>query len=212
VRPAGVLQRFRGLVAEDARHVDAHPELRLRTELTRFVHVAARQWYADLPLSSAMDSLWTTAGYLYDPTQLRTETDFESRSVDCLQQLRRAVEEFTSRHPDATPIEVDDSLLGPFVHVPPTVLLGGEGPDSHFDLICWNAANSLLEGIRRPYWAAQPVVHAGYHRPADVYGLLPALAPLTERYEDYPDEREETAEEIAAVLTRFLDVAPWPLD
>ncbi len=35
-------------------------------------------------------------------------------------------------------------------------VLGELGPESPFDLICWNAANCLVEGVRRPYWAARP--------------------------------------------------------
>lgn len=95
--------------------------------------------------------------------------------------------------------------------MPPQVLLGELGPNSSFDLLCWNAANSLVEGVKRPYFAARPVVHAAYHRPADPYGLVPPLTELTERYEDEPDRRTETAEEITAVLTRLLEVAPWPV-
>ena len=55
-------------------------------------------------------------------------------------------------------------------------------------------------------------MHAAYHRPADTYGLVQPLILLTERYEDRPDGRPGIAEEITAVLTRFLEVAPWPLD
>ena len=95
-------------------------------------------------------------------------------------------------------------------HVPPTIVLGEDGADSPFDLICWNAAHSLVEGVRRPYRAARPVVDAAYFRPADTYGLGRPLTALCERYVDAPDERPAVADEIIAVLTRFLDVAPWP--
>jgi hypothetical protein len=40
--------------------------------------------------------------------------------------------------------------------------------------------------------------------------IVSPLTELAERYEDFPEHRAETAEEITAVLMRFLDAAPWP--
>ena len=209
-RPLGVVERFRELTADDRDHSRAHPELHLRIELTAFMVVSARQRYQDLPLGTTIDQFYTTWFALREPAQRRTHSEFENRSIECVRRLHPLVDGYAERNPDADPLDVDDALRRLFVDVPPQVVLGELGPNSSFDLICWNAANSLAEGVKRPYFAARPVVHAAYHRPADPYELLPQLSPLAERYEDHPESRAETADEITAVLLRFLDVAPWP--
>ncbi len=212
VRRQGAYERFRQLTAEDDAYNAGRPQWAFRVALCRFVTVAARQYYQDLALTSALDRLNDAYHHLGDPTQRRTHSDFECRGVRTLEHLHSVVEDFTEHCPDATPLDQDDALIQPFYAVPAELLLGEHGPGSSFDLICWNAANCALEGIRRPYWAARPIVHAAYHRPTDTYGLVQPLTALTERYEDHPDERPAVAEEITAVLTRFLEIAPWPLD
>jgi hypothetical protein len=159
-----------------------------------------------------VDRFWTTWFALREPEQHLTHSDFEDRSIACVRQLHPMIDECSEGHPAADPLDVDDGLRRLFVDVPLQVVLGELGSNSSFDLICWNAANSLAEGVKRPYFAARPIVHAAYHRPADPYDLVRPLTELTERYEDHPERRADTAEEISAVLTRFLEVAPWPLD
>lgn len=211
-RPLGVLERFRALIADDRRYADGRPELRLRIALTDFLHVAARQRYQDLPVGAALDQFYAAYFALREPGQRHTGSDFERRSIDCVRQLHPVVDGYEERHPDTDPLDTEDGLRRLFVDVPPQVVLGELRSNSSFDLICWNAANSLIEGVKRPYFAARPIVHAAYHRPTDTYGLVTPLASLTERYEDRPDDRPAVAEEITAVLARFLEVAPWPLD
>ena len=159
-----------------------------------------------------MQQFWAARVCLRDPAQLRTHTDFEHRCVTTLDRLHPLIDGFSERHPDADPLDVDDAIRDHLVSVPPLVVLGEHRPESNFDLICWNAANCLAEGIRSPFRAAYPIVHAAYHRPADPFGLVPPLKTLTERYIDHPDDRDAVADDIAAVLTRFLEVAPWPRD
>ncbi len=211
-RPPDVLERFRRLTAENREHVHAHPELALRVELSWFITSAARQRHQDLPVSATLDQFYAAYFALREPGQRRTGSDFEKRCIDTVQRPHPLVDDYAERNPEAGPPDVADAVQDYFVRVPPATVLGETGPESNFGLICWNAAHVLVEGIVRPCWAARPVVHAGYRRPADVYGFLPALAPLTERYEDHPDGRPAAAEEITGVLTRFLEVAPWPLD
>jgi hypothetical protein len=210
MRPAGVVQRFRALVADENARVRAHPELEFRIALDDFIVAAARQYYRDLPVPLAVEQFWTAFVGLGDPAQLRTHTDFEDRCVDALRRLHPLVDGFADRRPEADPLDVDDAIRAHLVSVPPSAVLGEYLPGSSFDLLCWNAANCLAEGIRPPYRAARPVVHAAYHRPADPYGLVAPLSALTERYEDHPDDRPAVAAEITAVLTHFLEVAPWP--
>ena len=209
-RPRGVVERFRALVADDRNYASSHPELRLRIALTEFLTLSARQRYSDLPIGATLDRFYAAHFALREEGQRRTGSDFEKRSIDCVRQLHPMVDGYAERHPDAEPLDVDEGVRRLFVEVPPQVMLGEGGPDSSFDLICWNAANSLAEGVKRPYFAARPVAHAAYHRPADRYGLAPPLIRLTERYEDDPELRVETAAEITIVLMRFLDAAPWP--
>jgi len=211
-RPPGVIERFRELTADDRNHARRHPELRLRLEVADFVVLSARQRYRDVALDRTADQFWTAWFALREPDQHLTHTDFEDRSIACLRRLHPLIDGYAERHPDADPLDVDDGLRRLFVDVPPQVLLGELGPNSSFDLLCWNAANSVAEGVKRPYFAARPVVHAAYHHPADPFGIVAPLTELAERYEDCPDDRPAIAEEITAVLTRFLEVAPWPLD
>ena len=209
-RPLGVLERFRALVAEDRRYEEGHPELRLGIALTDFLYLSGRQRYQDLPVGATLDQFYAAYFALREPGQRRTHSDFENRSIDSVQRLHPLIDGYAERHPGADPLDVDDALRRLLVDIPPKVVLGELGPGSSFDLICWNAANSLVEGVKRPYNTARRIVHTAYHRPADPFGLVPPLTTLTERYEDFPESRPETAEEITDVLMRFLDVAPWP--
>lgn len=210
-RPLGVVERLRALVADDRNYRNERPELRCRVELADFLVLSARQRWSDLPIGDTLDQFYEAYFALRDPGQWRSHSEFEGRCVDCVQQLHQAVDGYAERHPEVDPLDVDDAVRRFFVDVPPQVVLGELGPNSSFDLICWNAANSLVEGVKRPYFAARPIVHASYHKPADPYGIVAPLTELTERYEDHPDDRPDTAEEITAVLTQFLEVAPWPL-
>lgn len=49
------------------------------------------------------------------------------------------------------------------------------------------------------------------HEPPEVFGLIPPLAVLVERYEDEPDARTATGEEIVGVLAAYCERAPRPL-
>jgi hypothetical protein len=204
------MERFQALRAEEQERVRMHPQLRFRIELTDFITVSARQYDSDLPVGTAVGVFYEVYFLLRDRTHLRTNTDFERRCIASLYELHPLVDGYAERHPDADVLDVDDAMRDLFVSIPLRLVLGESRPAGNFDLICWNGAHALVEGIRLPFWAAFPIVHAAYHRPADPYGIVPPLTTLTERYVDHPDDRDAVADDIAAVLTRFLEVAPWP--
>jgi hypothetical protein len=90
-------------------------------------------------------------------------------------------------------------------------ILADHGPERHFDLICWNQANCVTEAMQRPYLAAVSISSEGFHDPADRFGLVAPMTQLRIRYEDEPERRPATAEEIVATLDAFRASAPWPL-
>jgi hypothetical protein len=65
--------------------------------------------------------------------------------------------------------------------------------------------------VQRPYLAARHIASEDFHEPADRFGLVAPMTELAERYEDRPDERADTAVEIAAELDAFRLRAPWPI-
>ena len=102
-------------------------------------------------------------------------------------------------------------MLDVLTAVPPLMILGDSGPESHFDLVCWNEANSLAENVQRPYLAARHIASEDVHAPRDRFGLVGPMTELAERYEDRPDEREEIAIDIARELDAFRARGPWPV-
>lgn len=96
-------------------------------------------------------------------------------------------------------------------NVPAQMILGTDGPDRNFDLICWNEANSLAEEMTRPYCAALRVSRMAIWQPADRFALVTPMTELRIRYEDEPERRVDVAAEIVAVLGDFRVAAPWPL-
>lgn len=210
MRPAGVLQRFREVRQSEWDHVFAHPENAFRARLMSFVDLCGRLRFFDLPDRAVLLEFREAYALVDDPTQRRTDTGFEHRSIECLRRLHHVVGEYVAGLPDTASVLEEDRLHEPLVTVPPSVLLGSAGREQSFEMVCWNNANCLVEGITTPWLAARGIAHIGYHQPADAYGLVSPLTALTERYEDHPESRAESAEEITAVLTRFLDVAPWP--
>lgn len=90
-------------------------------------------------------------------------------------------------------------------------LLGEVNTECYFHLVCWNEAKSLIEGVQTPYRAARQIANMGFHNPADPYSLIEPLTDLAVRYEDYPDERGEIGEEIAALLAAYITFVPWSM-
>jgi hypothetical protein len=77
--------------------------------------------------------------------------------------------------------------------------------------VCWNEANSLVEGVQTPYRAARHIANEALHEPDDPFGLIAPMTELAERYEDHPASREATAADVRAALSDFLARAPWPV-
>jgi hypothetical protein len=143
---------------------------------------------------------------LDDPGQRRTGSDFETRCLAAVHELRPLVGGLSRASLDA-----QDSVLDVLTSVPPLAILGECGAGSHFDLVCWNEANSLAEDVQRPYLAARHIASEDVHAPADRFGIVGPMTELAVRYEDRPDERDVVAVEIARQLGAFRARAPWPI-
>ncbi len=143
---------------------------------------------------------------LDDPGQRRTGSDFETRCLAVVHELRPLLGGLSR-----APLDAQDSVLDVLISVPPLAILGECGPESHFDLVCWNEANSLAEDVQRPYLAARHIASEDVHAPADRFGIVGPMTELAVRYEDRPDERDVVAVEIARQLGAFRARAPWPI-
>ncbi len=143
--------------------------------------------------------------------QVRTGTDFERRSIECVRQLRPELGRFVREPVERASFDEQDGAEGPLLHVPPMVLLGEVNADCYYHLACWNEANALVEGMQTPYRAAQRIANMRIHEPPDVYGLIPALTELVVQYEDHPELRRAAGESIVALLASYIERAPWPL-
>jgi hypothetical protein len=190
--------------------VHSWPDRALRVQLTSFVNLCARQWYHDHPVTTVLRRYRDVVSHLADPTQVRTGTDFESRCLSMVEQLRPILGGVAERRSDEVSFDEQEALHEPLLRIPPMAILGEVDEDCYFHLLCWNETNSLAEGVQTPYRAARHIANEGFHEPADPYGLVGPMNELAERYEDRPAERSAAAAEIAAVLDRFRAQAPWP--
>jgi hypothetical protein len=148
---------------------------------------------------------------LNDPQQLRTGSDFETRSFACVEQLRPLIGDLAER--DAADVSCEQQKLArePLLWIPPLAILGEASPGWPFHLLCWNEANSLAEGVQTPYRAARHIASEAFHEPDDPFGLIAPMRELAERYEDYPASRETTATGVQSILSDFLARATWPI-
>jgi hypothetical protein len=210
MRPPGVQHRIRQLLEEEQDDVRSRPECALRVSLTDFVALCAGLSYSDHPVNTVLLKYHDTWRHLDDPLQVRTGTDFERRGIDCLRQLRPEVGDLAD-FVEAASFDEQESAVEPLLRIPPRVVLGEVAAGSHFHLACWNEANALLEGVQTPYRAARRIINTKIHEPPDVFGLIPTLTVLVERYEDEPDARPATGEAIVGVLSDYRERAPWPL-
>jgi hypothetical protein len=211
MRPPGARERIREVARAELDVVESWTDRRMRVELTALVDVCARLVFDDHPVAWVLRCYALVDSLLAEPGQLRSGTDFETRSLRCVEELRPIVGGMAARRIEEVPLPEQDEVFMPLVLVPPRVVLGDDGPDSQFDLVCWNQANAVVEGVQRPYRAARAISAVGYHEPVDVFGLVEPMTVLTERYEDVQDARAATAAEIVRVLGAFRQAAPWPL-
>lgn len=209
MRPPGVRRRVTELLDSEWNYVHSRHEHLLRVHVASFVNLCARLWYSDHPATTVLTRYQEVCAYRGDMTQLMTHSDFEDKSFACVDQLYAEIGWVTARPIEDIAFDEQEGARGPLLRVPPMVLLGEAGPESYFHLVCWNEANSLIEGFETPYRAARQISNMGFHHPADPFGLVDPLAELAMRYEDCPEEREEVAEEINAALSAFLARAPW---
>ncbi len=138
-----------------------------------------------------------------------THSGFENKSIACVEQLCPELAELAEMSAEDIPFDEQEDARELLLRVPPMTLLGEVNPECYFHLVCWNEANSLVEGVETPYRAARQIANEGFHNPADPYGLIEPLADLAVRYEDHPDERGETGEEIIALLAAYITRVPW---
>ena len=206
MRPPGVRERVRELGIAERRLVESWTDRALRVRLTEFVDLSARLWFGDHGVGVVLRCFDSVVELLGEPEQMRTGSDFEARCLEAVRELRPVVGGLSGASLDA-----QDGVLDVLTQIPPLLILGDAGPESHFDLVCWNEANSLAEGVQRPYLAARHIASEDVHAPGDPFGLLPPMVQLAERYEDRPDERAAVAGEIARVLDAFRARAPWPI-
>ena len=89
---------------------------------------------------------------LGDPGQMRTGSDFETRCLAAVHELRPIVGGLSQ-----APLDAQDSVVHVLTTIPPLTILGECGPESHFDLVCWNEATSVAENVQRPYLAARHI-------------------------------------------------------
>lgn len=183
----------------------------LRVHITSFVNLCARQWHHDHPMTTVLRRYHEVTALLDDPRQLRTGSDFETRSVECVERLRPIIGDLAGRDAADVPFEQLEQAREPLLWIPPMTILGEASPGWPFNLLCWNEANSLVEGVQTPYRAARHIASEAFHEPDDPFGLVAPMTALAERYEDHPTSREATATEVRAALTDFLSHAPWPI-
>ena len=209
MRPPGVRQRVTDLLDSEWNYVHSRPEHLLRVHLTSFINLCARLWYSDHPVTTVLKRYQEAYAYRDDVSQVMTHSDFENKSVACLEQLYPEIGWVTERSVEDVTFDEQESVREPLLRIPPMALLGEVSPESYFHLVCWNEANSLVEGFETPYRAARQIANMGFHHPADPFGLIDPLADLAMQYEDYPEQRGELAVEITALLSTYLSRAPW---
>lgn len=209
IRPPGVQQRVKELLDSEWSYVHSFPGRGLRVHLTSFISLCGRLWYDDHPVTTVLRRYHEVGVYLDDLSQERVHTDFENKSIICVEQLRPEIGELANKPIEDISLDAQEEAREPLLRIPSTVFFGKADRESYFHLVCWNEANSLVEGMQTPYRAARQIANMGFHNPADPYDLIKPLTNLAVRYEDYPDERGETGAAIVAVLAGYITRAPW---
>ena len=207
-----MLERVRAAAAAERATVASWTDRQLGLALCSFVTGCGRQAFSDHSVLVPIRMWKRVDEFVGDSSQRRTGSDFERRCLAAFEQLRPVVEPLAAGLPTDVWLDAYDAAEPMIVDVPVRSILGvSDGPDRHFDLICWNEASALAEGNNTPYFAAGGITSVAIFRPADPFGLLEPLSELRTRYEDEPDSRETTGAEITALLDDFRARAPWPI-
>lgn len=181
MRPPGVRQRIESLLDSEWHDIHSRPERLLRVNLTSFVSLCGRLWYSDHPVTTVLKRYHEVCTYLDDPSQVKTHSDFENKSIACVEQLRPEIEELAGTPAENISFDEQEGAREPLLRVPPLTLLGEVNPECYFHLVCWNEANSLMEGVQARYRAARQIANMGFHNPADPYSLVEPLTDLAVR-------------------------------
>ena len=209
MRPAGVRQRVRELQDREWDEVHSWSDQALRVHVTSFVNLCARQWHHDHPMTTVLRRYREVIALLDDPQQLRTGSDFETRSLASVEQLRPLIGDLAERDAADVPFEPTGTCARPaavdptnddprrsesWLAVPPAVLERGElSRRGSSDALPRRAAHRN-RGIPRTRRSIRP-------RPTD---------DRTRRtLRGLPSLRETTATEVGSVLSDFLAHAPW---
>ncbi|MEJ3652446.1 hypothetical protein WEH80_05530 [Actinomycetes bacterium KLBMP 9759] len=210
-RPDGVRHRMMAVAVEERRLLDSRPGLVLRASVRRFVDACARLVHFDHPVTAVVRSFRDVDSLLPAPGQFTTGSDFERRCFALVEELRPVLSGLAARLDAGISQDEQNGIREPVLRIPSLVLLGEVPPDFPFELVCWNEANAVAEGVQRPYLTAELIRLEGSHAPADRFGLVGPMTELAIRFEDVPDARPATAMEIEAVLADFCSRAPWPV-
>ncbi|MFR9730983.1 hypothetical protein ACL03H_17295 [Saccharopolyspora sp. MS10] len=206
MRPAGVRQRLQELRDREREWIRARPRLALRRALTDFFHGCALLSCGDVSGSGLVEPYRKILTLWDEPTQHRTGSRFERLSFECIEQLRvceplAEVAAAPQRHAAR-----DDAVESLLARIPPRVLVGRDTPEAHFPMACRNATGSLLDDVSTPYRASLLITSVGYFEPAEERELLAAMRTLRVRYEDQPDDRPATGEDITRELRAWFEL------
>jgi len=197
-----VRDRIRELSESAEERARVNPQLAMRRALTSFVHGCALLGYGGEGASAVVAAYRAVLSQLADPAQRHTGSALELASLACVDRLRDPLAEVVADpEPDAGR---DDEIAGPVLRRVPAELLGDLG-GAHYDMACFNAAGSCLDGVVSPYQGAGLIVAVGYYEDPPDDDLLTLMRELRTRYEDDPDNRGVTADEITGGLRAWLD-------
>lgn len=195
------LAHIYALQDEERQRRAARPDLSLRYAVVDLVSGCATQYYADHALSEDLERLDRARGLLHRDDQYRVGSRFETVCLDAVDQL---VDAASPRRERTNDLDVYDDLRRVVVDVPARVILGRNDEEAAGDLLCWNEAKCLLEGVTGTYRCASAISVLGFLGAADRYRVVDPLIDLRRRYEADPKARPELDVEIREVSSTFV--------
>jgi hypothetical protein len=195
------LAHIYALQDEERQRRGARPDLSLRHAVVDLVSGCATQYYADHALSEDLERLDRARGLLHTDDQYRVGSRFETVCLDAVEQL---IDAASPRRERTNDLDVHDDLRRVVVDVPARVILGRNDEEAPGDLLCWNEANCLLEGVTGTYRCASAISVLGFLGASDRYRVVDPLIDLRRRYEADPKARPELDVEIREVSSTFV--------